>query len=107
MMQVRCKVCDVGELTQIKKYRMSGPVVFIGYVLLVPSIIGVSLSVIMFIMSLFLAANHNVGGVAAVVGMVYVFIGIFAMVGGLLGWLLIMKKRVLQCNMCGAAVNLA
>jgi hypothetical protein len=32
-------------------------------------------------------------------------IGIASFVGGLLGWLLVMRKRVLQCNVCGAVVN--
>ena len=32
-------------------------------------------------------------------------LGITSFVGGLLGWLLVMKKRVLQCNVCGAVVN--
>lgn len=32
-------------------------------------------------------------------------IGIDSFVGGLLGWLLVMRKRVLQCNVCGAVVN--
>jgi hypothetical protein len=31
--------------------------------------------------------------------------GIACFVSGLLGWLLVMKKRVLQCSMCGAVVN--
>jgi len=31
--------------------------------------------------------------------------GIGFFVSGLLGWLLVMKKRVLQCNLCGAVVN--
>jgi hypothetical protein len=31
--------------------------------------------------------------------------GIACFVGGLLGWLLVMKKRVLQCDVCGAVVN--
>jgi hypothetical protein len=32
-------------------------------------------------------------------------LGIASFVGGLLGWLLVMKKRVLQCDVCGAVVN--
>lgn len=32
-------------------------------------------------------------------------LGISSFVGGLLGWLLVMKKRVLQCSVCGAVVN--
>jgi hypothetical protein len=42
---------------------------------------------------------HIVGGTVAVA------LGIASFVGGLLGWLLVMKKRVLQCSVCGAAVN--
>ena len=34
-----------------------------------------------------------------------VALGIGSFVGGLLGWLLVMKKRVLQCDVCGAVVN--
>jgi hypothetical protein len=34
-----------------------------------------------------------------------VWFGIVSFVGGLLGWLLVMKKRVLQCSVCGAVVN--
>jgi hypothetical protein len=31
--------------------------------------------------------------------------GVMCFVGGLLGWLLVMRKRVLQCGLCGAVVN--
>jgi hypothetical protein len=34
-----------------------------------------------------------------------VVLGISSFVAGLLGWLLVMKKRVLQCSLCGAVVN--
>lgn len=39
------------------------------------------------------------GSVSAVV------LGIWSFVGGLLGWLLVMRKRVLKCDDCGAVVN--
>jgi hypothetical protein len=32
-------------------------------------------------------------------------IGIASFVGGLLGWLLVMRKRVLRCSVCGATVS--
>lgn len=32
-------------------------------------------------------------------------VGISVFVSGLLGWLLVMKKRVLQCDRCGAVIN--
>jgi hypothetical protein len=34
-----------------------------------------------------------------------IVLGISSFVGGLLGWLLTMKKRVLQCSVCGATVS--
>lgn len=36
-----------------------------------------------------------------------VVLGIGSFVSGLLGWLLVMKKRVLQCSVCGATVSAA
>lgn len=40
-----------------------------------------------------------IAGVSAIAMLVISF------VGGLLGWLLVMRKRVLQCEVCGAVVN--
>jgi len=37
---LQCKVCDRGILVRKKVFRMSGPVVAIGYILLIPSILG-------------------------------------------------------------------
>jgi hypothetical protein len=45
--------------------------------------------------------NAMTGGL----GLVAICIGIGSIVVGLLGWLLVMKKRVLQCGTCGAVVN--
>src|SRR5579863_2949791 len=47
--EVKCKTCDVGALRKIRKYRMSGIVVLIGYILLIPSVIGLLFSAIGFI----------------------------------------------------------
>jgi hypothetical protein len=35
----------------------------------------------------------------------FIGLGVACFVSGLLGWLLVMKKRVLQCDVCGAVVN--
>jgi hypothetical protein len=44
-------------------------------------------------------------GVATVVaGGFSTFVFVAAFIGGLLGWLLVMRKRVLQCARCGAVV---
>jgi hypothetical protein len=41
---------------------------------------------------------------AVIVGGFFVFVIVMSFVGGLLGWLLVMRKRVLQCAGCGAVV---
>ena len=46
-----CKVCDSGELRRKELYRMSGMAVFIGYLLLVPSVIGMLWSSVLFLIS--------------------------------------------------------
>ena len=108
MIEVPCKVCDRGSLRQQKTYRMSGVVVFIGYILLIPSILGLAISVFMFFgvaSSVNTVASSDSSAVVGIAGGVAVFFGIASIVGGLLGWLLIMKKSILKCNTCGAVVN--
>jgi hypothetical protein len=192
-----CKVCDRGSLSPKKKFRLSGPVVAIGFILLIPSILGIVVSAIMLIgvnsvslphqthqsaedakfrkackdafverqaqfpagisdvtapqfcectLSAYKAtgsvdvrgasetcAQQGVNGtlkqpdqsvdvfyedassqsaeetganVARFIGSGFaIAMGIASFVGGLLGWLLVMRKRVLQCNVCGAVVN--
>jgi hypothetical protein len=50
--------------------------------------------------------GQKIGGGAftAIFGGLFVFIIIASFIGGLLDWLLIMRKRVLQCARCGAIV---
>jgi hypothetical protein len=40
---IPCKTCEAGQLKKRKRYRMSGVVVFIGYILLIPSLFGMAL----------------------------------------------------------------
>ena len=104
MIAVRCKVCDAGTLTQQKKHRMSGPVVAIGYILLIPSVLGILFSVFMFFTTASMSHAANGAG-SGIAGGIAIFLGLVFFVGGLLGWLLVMKKQVLECNTCGAVVN--
>jgi hypothetical protein len=196
-----CKVCDRGILRSKTVFRMSGPVVAIGFILLIPSFLGMLLSAWVFVRSAayqndsavnrsYYVADQKIRkscvegfgrirsslpakttvpefcecvlnsysifisgastrritepmktatqdcseaawkGVLAPVSpdlmasyskeeletngqttepvltsTVAIIIGIASFVGGLLGWLLVMRKRVLQCNVCGAVVN--
>jgi hypothetical protein len=194
----RCKVCDYGDLLPKKIFRMSGPVVAIGFILLIPSVLGMIAAGLMFfgvIAASGIGLSHNTNtsadiefrracinvpesdtavpitqreqycectlieykatnsvpharevcsrrlqgnmladvdeethhlytslvgfdsprnNVAAdtsifglgILGSTFaIALGIASFVGGLLGWLLVMKKRVLQCSTCGATVS--
>jgi len=43
-----CKICERGTLVRKKVFRMSGPVVFIGFVFLIPSVLGIIASILLF-----------------------------------------------------------
>ena len=93
---IPCKICGKGHLVHQRIHRMSVPVVAIGYILLIPSI----LLIFVFLLNI-LNDTKSITSVSAQFegcGMVLSF------VSGLLGWLLIMKKDVLKCNLCGAVV---
>lgn len=194
-----CKVCDSGTLSSKKAFRLSGPAVAIGYILLIPSVLGMISCAIMLITinvvvvprdssrphqsafdanfrqscaqsarqriqeqgyyasqqlieqycecsltqfketgSATLAGeacnerladgtlgepvqgldalysgntaqdDRETAGLYLLRGISSSFViawGVAFFVSGLLGWLLVMKKRVLQCNLCGAVVN--
>jgi hypothetical protein len=139
---------------------MSGPVVVIGFILLIPSVLGVLFGILTLVgvgmnipsmnpetrtrleaqqvpepvitqvaankpideaqlaaltpqqqtavrnaQSLVSAGKAKVGpGAFVVAGGLCLFVIVMSFIGGLLGWLLIMRKRVLQCTRCGAVV---
>jgi len=158
-----CRTCGQGALIRGKVFRMSGPVVAIGFILLIPSILGMLFGFLMLfatgvassqtsasgereirarlvaqqipepiisevatgktvsdaeLVSLTYeqrAAVHDAqlsasaqkvgaGAGTVIAGGFSLFVIIMSFIGGLLGWLLIMRKRVLQCPLCGAVV---
>jgi hypothetical protein len=85
---------------------MSTPVVVIGYIFLIPSIIGIAISSLLFFAAISAHGGKlDAGQGSALVSGFAIFCGVSSFVGGLFGWLLIMKKRVLQCSACGAVIN--
>lgn len=158
-----CQACGSYPLYRRRVYRMSGPVVVIGYILLIPSILGILLN------GLLLLSPVLGSGPAGVANLVYIeqlqqagvdqdiidkvinnqrltqqekysltpqqndavrsvelsqagtsagtccafgLVGGTALIGmvlcfvsGLLGWLLVMKKKILQCPRCHAVLS--
>ena len=160
---IKCKTCETGTMVKRKKYRMSGVVVVIGYIILIPSVLGILFGVFGVVTSGAatsgvmdasktaadsalravnvpeaviakvtaldgLAASDTVsltsvqraairseqlglsagivgaGLGGAIAGGFFLFMAVGSLVSGLLGWLLVMKKKVLQCTGCGAVV---
>lgn len=158
-----CPTCQKGQLALQKKYRMSTPVVIIGWLLLIPSFLGMlfgllglfatgtaatstSASLDKGIRTHLEAANLpaeitnkiiagrtvtedektslsasqknaissaqlslsagkvGAGAGTAIAGGLSLGLIIMSFIGGLLGWLLVMKKKVLQCPLCAAVV---
>lgn len=101
-----CKICERGALVRKKVFRMSGPVVAIGFIFLIPSVCGMILSALVFLGVISSAGDQTTDNTQVVIGTAFAIgLGIACFVGGLLGWLLVMKKRVLQCAVCGAVVS--
>jgi hypothetical protein len=159
-----CPTCRQGSLVRAKNHRMSTPVVVLGYIFLVPSVIGFILGILGLcysgtagskISSGFeqqaraglaaeaipagmideILSNKQVspielaaltpkqrsiveqtkvalpagklgiaGASTAIIGGLFIGVIVISAIGELLGWLLIRKKEVLQCQQCGAVV---
>jgi UPF0716 family protein affecting phage T7 exclusion len=146
-----------------KQYRLSTPVVVIGYILLIPSVLGILFCLLMLLLTAVgggaavsqagdeaagplrragvpeavvqktiaskplspremaaltpaqrkavmdaragvVGTKVGAGGLAIIAGGVLIFFAIVSFVFGLLGWLLVMKKKVLRCMNCLAVV---
>lgn len=106
--KITCKICGAGSLEKKDSYRLSGPVVAIGYILLLPAFIGMAIGFFGLFtasgwaMNLFLGLPlfEDYGTYIGALGSGYIIVSSFT--GGLLGFLLIMKKKTLNCSFCEA-----
>lgn len=106
-----CSACKSEGTMGATKVRRFGPVVvLIGYLIVIPSLLGVAAGAIMFFQSMgssMANAGAHAGadlGAAMGVGMGFVIAAV-SLVAGLIGWLLIGKKKVYKCARCGYIIN--
>jgi hypothetical protein len=112
-MQLDCGACKsekTMEATKIPKFPSF--IRFIGFLIALPSVVGVLFAVIILfstgaatseIMSA-TQSDAEAAGVAigATIGFGFsAFIAFSSLIGGLIGWLLLMKKKVFKCIKCG------
>jgi hypothetical protein len=162
-LNITCKTCEQGTLRHRKRYRLSGPAVFLGYVIGVPSGLGLILAGLLFLLtgsatasssdtirtsmaqdlvdrglpaavasravtgppfsraelermpedhqrmielqrSAQLGADAGAGLFALMGGGASLCVGVSSLFGLLIGYLLTMTKRVLECTACGATL---
>ncbi|NBV24897.1 MAG: hypothetical protein EBS05_23630 [Proteobacteria bacterium] len=87
--------------TKVGKF--GGVVKFIGWLIVIPSVLGVVICII----SAFMVAGQPGDSQADQVGkggaeVLFFFFAGVSLVGGLIGWILISKKKVFKCSVCGS-----
>jgi len=93
-------------------------VVFIGYCIAIPSFFGFLFAVLMFFSTgnaaneVIEAAGSDAERAGATIGAgigfgFSMFVGVSSLVGGLVGWLIIAKKKVFKCISCGFILDRA
>jgi hypothetical protein len=114
-----CNACKSGVSMKadiIPKFNMILRI--IGYIIVIPSVFGVIIAIIIFIstgsatsgvMSTAQSGAEATGAaIGATIGFGFsIFIGCSSLVGGLIGWLLLMKKKVYKCSICGFIIDRA
>lgn len=113
-----CNACRTGQsMVATKIGKFSGVVRTIGVILLIPSFLGIGLALLMFVSMIMGSANAitpksdaEAAGQAVGFGIVFIFVlivGIGSLVGGLLGWLLLLNRSVYKCLRCGFILDRA
>lgn len=97
---LNCNACGSKKtLAPTRIYKFGGIIRFIGYLIVIPSICGVFFAGILILIAF---AGVASSGSAAIMGLgLAVFVAAGSLISGLIGWLLIMKKKVFKCTSCG------
>lgn len=109
-LSIDCNVCrTTGSMTQTTVGKFSGPVQAIGFIILIPSVIGILIGLFMVVIFIATAvltpADDHKGAIAGVSIGFGLFFAVASFVSGLLGWVLIMRKKVFKCLRCGFIMN--
>lgn len=111
-----CNTCRTpGSMIATKIPKFSGIVRLIGVILVLPSLAGMGFAGLLLIAFLVISANSSAARTDAelggqIVGSAFVLIIILAvaavsLVGGLVGWLLLMMRKVFKCRRCGFVLD--
>jgi hypothetical protein len=107
---LNCQACG-GEHTMKpgKISKMSQVVQLIGWIITIPSLLGILFAVFIFLSGVLATGtteNPDAAGASLVVGTgTALCFGISSLLSGLVGYLLIMKKKVWKCTQCGYHID--
>jgi len=118
-MKLDCSACKnekTMEATEIPKFSVF--IRFIGFLITLPSVLGILFALLMFFSTgkatseVMSASQSSASATGAAIGATIgfglsAFIGFSSLVGGLIGWLLLMKKKVFKCIRCGYIIDRA
>lgn len=103
-----CAACG-GAMQPKITYRLGTTIAVIGYILLVPSILGLAasaLTILVMLVSVGTGAPSTQDGDVALASFGVVgTIAVVAMIVGLPGFILTLRKKVLRCDSCGNTLN--
>lgn len=116
--QIDCQACRTpGAMTATKIPRFSGVVRVIGVIILIPSFIGMGAAGLFLLSTIVTGVNmpaakseaEQTGQAVAfgIMGFMALIVAGAALVSGLVGWLLLLNKKVFRCNRCGFVMNRA
>lgn len=115
--KLNCKACESKHTMKPTKVRKMSPIVaFIGWLMTIPSILGLLFALLLFISSIMTGSDSGMEnmdapealGTAIGLGIgigASLLIGISSLIGGLIGYILIMKKKVYKCELCGYIID--
>jgi hypothetical protein len=117
-LKLDCSACKTpAAMMPAKVAKFSSVVRVIGVILLVPSFLGIGFALLVFaatiMTSVQMSGSQNEAqqtGQAIGFGIGFVFsliVGISSLVGGLLGWLLLLNRKVYKCVRCGFILDRA
>ena len=116
---IDCSTCNSPRtMKSTKVSRFHGMVIFIGYLITIPSVFGLLFAVLMFFSTgnaaneVIEAAGSDAERAGATIGAgigfgFSMFVGVSSLIGGLVGWLIIAKKKVFKCISCGFILDRA
>jgi len=100
--RIDCQACKLEAGMMAAELPRFPPFIrFLGYILVIPSMVGV------FVTSLAFGASMSMGMESSLSLTMFVILVCSSLVGGLIGWLLLLKKKVYRCGRCGYIIDRA